>query len=196
MAHAATEIIVQESQQAIRDDPSKNVVDLRFVRTDKADAKRGSRTMDEIPPELRSRLVSKGFQDKDKTSGKLKTDAPTLPNEVMNLMFARCVNEGQTIEQGDIEAAFLNTGLMAREVYLRIPRGGLPAVRGCRALHAGEIVKCKRSVYGFGDAPLQWYSEHRRGIQECKGAPSALSDTLHVVREEPAGRQPGHTCGR
>ena len=139
--------------------------------------------MNDVPPEIEARLVTKGFQDKDVLEGRLRTDAPTLPNDVMNLQLTMAQTLGHTLEQGDVEAAFLNSPLMKREVYLRVPRGGLPAVDNHRAMQAGEILKCKRSVYGFNDAPGEWHGEHRRGILECGAQASSLCPTLYFWYE-------------
>ena len=106
-------------------------MDLRFVATDKAETERGTQTFEEVPPEIQMRRVSKGFQDRDKWAGRLSTDAPTLPNDVMSLQLITAQTLGHVIEQGDVEAAFLNGPLMKREVYLRAPREGSLLSRGC-----------------------------------------------------------------
>ena len=43
--------------------------------------------------------MTKGFQDKDALTGKLKTDAPTLPNDVMNLQLTAAQSMGHEMEQ-------------------------------------------------------------------------------------------------
>ena len=73
---------------------------------------------------------------------------------------------------------------MKREVYLRAPQQGLPEVPGMRRLMPGEIVKCLRSVYGFKDAPLEWHSEHRKGILDCGAVASSLCHTLYLYYEK------------
>ena len=177
----------EEQEEVLKNDQA-NVVDLRFVVTDKAADKRAVSTTP-IDPEIKARLVSKGFQDKDVLAGKLKTAAPTLPNEVMNVQLAAAQTYDHLVEQGDVEAAFLNSPLMQREVFLRVPKTGLPAVNNMRALKAGELLRCRRTVYGFNDAPVEWHQEHRSGILETGAQASGICPTLYLYYKCDRGNQ-------
>ena len=112
--HDATEILTDDEQAAVLKDPKANIVDVRSVVTDKAEPERGDRSMDDVPPDIRARLVTKGFQDRDPLAGKLKTDAPTLPTEVMHIQLVAAQPFGHKVEQGAVEAAFLNSPPMTR----------------------------------------------------------------------------------
>ena len=82
------------------------------------------------------------------------TSPPTLPEDCLHLFFMVCLSLGWTIEQGDIEAAFLNGEELMRTLILRAPRTGFPAIDGmCDAVAPGTLFQ--PSARCMGSTTLQ-----------------------------------------
>ena len=71
----------------------------------------------------------------------------------------------------DITAAFLQGGLLEREVYLRPP----PDV--CSADNVWHLRKC---IYGLNDAPRYWYRRVREVLLKLGGVVSAYDNALYL----------------
>ena len=71
----------------------KDVVPMRVVRTDKNEATRGEKDVDEHPILAKSRIVSQGFKDPQALEGKLDTDAPTLSSEGTSMIYQTAASE-------------------------------------------------------------------------------------------------------
>ena len=84
----------------------KNVLTLRYVLTDKNEHQRGDKSYKEVPVIPKARLVTPGYQDLDNLQGRLKKDAPTLPQEAMGLIFQLAASKAWELHQGDVESAF------------------------------------------------------------------------------------------
>ena len=63
-----------------------NVLQMRWLITDKKAATRGNRTYEEVPAEMKARIIVPGYLDKDAHEGKLDTESPTLPEEAMRMI--------------------------------------------------------------------------------------------------------------
>ena len=61
ISHQTVALLTADEQAELATRPGANIVDLRFVATDKAETERGTQTFAEVPPEMKMRLVSKGF---------------------------------------------------------------------------------------------------------------------------------------
>ena len=57
----------------------------------------------------------------------------------------------------DVTTAFLSGENLTRDVYVRAPEEGLPAVEGEPPVRAGELMKILRSAYGLVESPRLWY---------------------------------------
>ena len=137
--------------------------------------------------ELKARLVTPGFADADNLEGKLKKDAPTLPSEAIGVILQCAASKRWTLSHGDVESAFLSGAYFQRELYVIVPRGGLPATASQPELPAGTIMKCKKSMPGLADAPLEWYKEQRRGHIDLGFAESAVAKSLYLYGREVDG---------
>ena len=134
----------------------KNVLKMRYVITDKAETRRAGQTVEEVPMELKARLVTPGFADTDNLAGKLKKDAPTLPAEAVGVILQCAASKKWKIAHTDVEAAFLSGAYFSREIYVSAPFGGLPPVGDQAAVPAGTVMRLKKSMPGLADAPLEW----------------------------------------
>lgn len=98
---------------------------------------------------------------------------------------------GWPIHRGDVDDAFLNGIEIEREVFLRAPREGLPAIPrtdsspGMPAIAPFTVLRCLKSVPGFNDGPRNWFLRHAQGIREVGGVQSALAPALFMFYERP-----------
>ena len=77
------------------------------------------------------------------------------------------VNHGWTqfLRIGDISAAFLQGHERSgtQELYLEQPTCGLPG------LHAGQLLRVKKGIYGLPDAPRVWFETLRGALTKEMG---------------------------
>ena len=171
VSYDAVELVPEEVVATLARD---QILPLRPVRTDKAEATRGDRTYEEHHLVARTRYVSPGYADKQALEKPLETDAPTLSAEGTAMIYAEAAGNNWRHEAGDVDSAFLSGRYLAedRVVYFKAPKGGLPAVpdHGWPALPEGTVLKAKKASYGLKDAPLQWYLVHAGQILTLPGA--------------------------
>ena len=92
----------------------------------------------------KARLVIGGHRDPDLNAG-LETSAPTVSRQGVLLLLQILASNHQNnwdAAAGDITAAFLNGDALARELYIRRPKGGLPN------LHPEQLVKLTKGAPG------------------------------------------------
>ena len=119
------------------------MLDPRYVLTDKNEPTRGDKSLAKHPVVAHARMVTPGYNDLDNLGGRLKKDAPTLPQEALAFIFELAASKKWRIQHFDIEAAFLSGAYFEREVYVRAPKGGLPATDTKPAITAGTILKLR-----------------------------------------------------
>ena len=95
-----------------------------------------------------------GFRDLDNLLGALKKDAPTLPVEALFFMLQVAASKGWSIWSKDVEAAFLSGGYFGREIFVTVPRSGLPAIEelGWPAMPEGTVMGHKTHKSGIEDS--------------------------------------------
>ena len=97
---------------------------LRFVRTNKGEKTKALKA--------KSRLVVPGHRDPD--LGEFRTDSPTTSTLAVQVTAAVAVSMDWEGETFDVSTAFLSGKETSRNVYLRAPKEGLPAVEGHKAI--------------------------------------------------------------
>eukprot|EP00439_Symbiodinium_sp_Y106_P083456 s160_g23.t1 len=91
----------------------------------------------------------------------LNTTAPTVSRQSVMLLLqilASRLDQGWEAHAGDITAAFLNGGPLARELYLRQPRTGLGD------LHPNQLLRIKKGVFGLVDSPHGWWERFKEEV--------------------------------
>ena len=155
-----------------------NVMDMRFMWTDKLETERGMKTWDELPPVAKARIVIQGPKDKglyDGTAG--NTSSPTLPEDGLMFFLQVCITNGWRPQQGDIEAAFLNGGALNRKLILRAPPEGLPEIPGVMpAIKPGGYLVALKSIYGMNQAPHDFNERHAKVMVEHGAVESRMAD--------------------
>ena len=107
-----------------------NVLIVRVMCTDKMETERGARTYVEVPLQAKCRIVVQGPRETLGETEQRDTSSPTLPEEAPHVFFTIAVSMGWIVQQGDVEAAFLNGLRLDRELILQASREGLPAIPG------------------------------------------------------------------
>ena len=173
LKYSAAEVMPSDTKLS----DSDNVMDMRYVLTDKLETERGTKTWDELEPEAKARLIIQGPKDKglyDGTAG--STSSPTLPDDAMHVFLTIAVSKGWVPQHGDIEAAFLNGVGLDRPLYLRAPPMGLPEIPGVMpALAGGTLLRALKSVYGLNKAPADFNLRHAEVMFDHGAVDSALA---------------------
>ena len=86
-------------------DTGQNVLGTRFVLTQKDDNK------------IKARFVIKGFQEAE-----MQSDSPTISRETLKIFCSIAANEKWSIEMSDVQAAFLQSNELKRDVYVERPK--------------------------------------------------------------------------
>lgn len=112
---------------------NKNVLDVKWVYTKKSDNI------------YKARLVVRGFQQLDEIDD---TYSPVAKMQTLKILLSYCCKMGLTIEQMDVESAFLN-GKVSSEVYVHQPKGYEDGTN--------KVCKLIKALYGLKESPRVWY---------------------------------------
>lgn len=115
-----------------------NVISSHVVYKTKTD-EHGSHT-------LKARIVPHGNRDTEKDN--IRKDSSTAQFDVIRMLLAVCSFVGLRLAMADIKGAYLQSGPIKREVFVRPPREWL----GTR----GRLWKLKKLPYGIVEAGRQW----------------------------------------
>ena len=78
----------------------------------------------------------------------IRTDSPTVRKGNINILLVVAATEGWTITTSDVTAAFLQSGQIERDIFVKPP---------CERRVPGMIWKLKKTVYGVKDASRGFY---------------------------------------
>ena len=120
----------------------------------------------------RAQLVVRGYEE---NTSKLRKDSPTCGRECLLLVFITAVLMSWKIQSIDITAAFLQGGLLEREVYLRPPRDVCPKE---------NVWRLKRCIYGLNDAPRSWYNRVKEFLVQLGGQISIYDNALFLWHDK------------
>ena len=134
----------------------KDIMKMRFVLTWKKN--------DDGTTKGKARLVVLGFQDPH--LGTEQTSAPTLNKRSKQLLLQIVVQNNWKLKKGDVTAAFLQGRSLQKCKYALAP----PELAEAMGLPPGErVIRLLKSVYGLTTAPLEWYAQVDRVLQELGG---------------------------
>ncbi|CAI7758727.1 unnamed protein product [Closterium sp. NIES-53] len=98
---------------------------------------------------FKSRLVAKGFQQKEKVDfGEIF--APVVQPVTLRTVLAGAAVKGWHVKQMDITTAFLN-GILLEDIYMAQPDGYEDGT--------SRVCKLKKAIYGLKQAPRCWYEK-------------------------------------
>ena len=120
-----------------------------------------------IDNEKKSRLVARGFQEKNVT---VRTDSPTCSKEGLKVALAIIVSNGWSCNSLDVKTAFLQGDKIDRPVYLLPP----PEAK----CEKGKLWKLKKCVYGLNDAARSWYLTVKKELIKLGAEMSKLDQAV------------------
>ncbi|CAI5979308.1 unnamed protein product [Closterium sp. NIES-65] len=121
----------------------------------------------------KSRLVAKGYQQKEKVDFK-ELFAPVVKPTTLRTLFAGAAIKGWVVKQMDIVTAFLN-GILEEEILMAQPEGFDDG--------SGRVWKLKKALYGLKQAPRQWYMKLREVLEGIGFTPSTADHSLFMLGE-------------
>ncbi|CAI7903116.1 unnamed protein product [Closterium sp. NIES-53] len=121
----------------------------------------------------KSRLVAKGYQQKEKVDYK-ELFAPVVKPRTLRTLLAGAAIKGWVVKQMDVTTAFLN-GVLEEEIFMAQPEGFDDG--------SGRVLRLKKSLYGLKQAPRQWYLKLRGVLEEIGFTPSTADHSLFMLGE-------------
>ncbi|CAI7845700.1 unnamed protein product [Closterium sp. NIES-54] len=121
----------------------------------------------------KSRLVAKGYQQKEKVDYK-ELFAPVVKLTTLRTLLAGAAIKGWVVKQMDVTTAFLN-GVLEEEIFMAQPEGFDDG--------SGRVLRLKKALYGLKQAPRQWYLELRGVLGEIGFTPSTADHSLFMLGE-------------
>ncbi|CAI7880050.1 unnamed protein product [Closterium sp. NIES-54] len=120
----------------------------------------------------KSRLVAKGYQQKEKVDYK-ELFAPVVKPTTLRTLLAGAAIKGWVMKQMDVTTAFLNS-VLEEEIFMAQPEGFNDG--------SGRVLRLKTALYGLKQAPRQWYLK-LRGVLEIGFTPSTADHSLFMLGE-------------
>ncbi|CAI7885044.1 unnamed protein product [Closterium sp. NIES-54] len=120
-----------------------------------------------------SRLVAKGYQQKEKVDYK-ELLAPVVMPTTLRTLLAGAAIKGWVVKQMDVTTAFLNS-ILEEEIFMAQPEGFDDG--------SGRVWKMKKALYGLKQAPRQWYLKLLEVLDEIGFTPSSADHSLFMLGE-------------
>ncbi|CAI7900385.1 unnamed protein product [Closterium sp. NIES-53] len=121
----------------------------------------------------KSRLVAKGYQQKEKVEYKELFASMVKPTTLRTLLEGAAI-KGWVVKQMDVTTAFLN-GILEEEIFMAQLEGFDDG--------SGRVWKLKKVLYGLKQAPGQWYLKLREALDEIRFTPSSVNHSLFMLGE-------------
>ncbi|CAI7834779.1 unnamed protein product [Closterium sp. NIES-53] len=121
----------------------------------------------------KSRLVAKGYQQKEKVDYK-ELFAPVVKPTTLRTLLAGAAIKGWVVKQMDVTTAFLN-GVLEEEIFMVQPEGFDDG--------SGRVLRLKKALYGLKQAPMQWYLKLRGVLEEIGFTPATADHSLIMLGE-------------
>ncbi|CAI7734691.1 unnamed protein product [Closterium sp. NIES-53] len=121
----------------------------------------------------KSRLVAKGYQQKEKVDYK-ELFAPVVKPTTLRTLLAGAAIKAWVVKQMDVTTAFLN-GVLEEEIFMAQPEGFDDG--------SGRVLRLKKALYGLNQAPRQWYLKLRGVLEEIGFTPSTADHSLFMLGE-------------
>ncbi|CAI7809443.1 unnamed protein product [Closterium sp. NIES-54] len=121
----------------------------------------------------KSRLVAKGYQQKEKVDYK-ELFAPVVKPTTLRTLLAGATIKGWVVKQMDVTTTFLN-GILEEEIFMAQPEGFDDG--------SGRVWNLKKALYGLKQTPRQWYLKLREFLEEIGFTPSSANHSLFMLGE-------------
>ncbi|CAI7899850.1 unnamed protein product [Closterium sp. NIES-54] len=120
----------------------------------------------------KSRLVAKGYQQKEKVDYK-EMFAPVVKPMALRTLLVGATIKGWVVKQMDVTTAILN-GFLEELIFMVQPE---------RFDDNGRVWKVKKALYGLNQSPRQWYLKLRYVLEEIEFTPSSADHFLFMLGE-------------
>ena len=124
----------------------------------------------------KARLVVRGFQDPE--VGQIDTESPTLSRDSRMLLFQTVSSKGWQIQNFDITTAFLRGRSDGRELAMEPPE----ELRIAMKMSKDEVCLLEGNAYGRVDAPILFYKEFRKQLEQIGFEAHPLDECLFLLR--------------
>eukprot|EP00435_Cladocopium_sp_Y103_P022950 s1076_g5.t1 len=124
----------------------------------------------------KARLVVKGFQDPDIST--LNSDSPTMTRDARMLLLQTVSSSKWTVQSFDITTAFLRGRSDDRELAMEAP----PELKAMMGMNQNHVCLLKGNAYGRVDAPLLFYREFRKRLENVGFVAHPLDSCLFLMR--------------
>ena len=104
---------------------------------------------------------------KDPELGDFRRDIPTTSTLAVQVAVSVAVSKSWPGETFDVSTAFLSGKATTRQVYVRAPGEGLPAVEDEKAVRPRGLLEILKGAYGLAEAPRLWYLRARELLAKC-----------------------------
>ncbi|CAI7891589.1 unnamed protein product [Closterium sp. NIES-53] len=121
----------------------------------------------------KSRIVAKGYQQKEKVDYK-ELFALVVKPTMLRTLLAGATIKGCVVKQMDVTAAFLNS-ILEEDIFLAQQEGFDD--------DSSRLLKLKKALYGLKQAPRQWYLKLRGVLEEIGFIPSTADHSLFMLGE-------------
>ncbi|CAI7907442.1 unnamed protein product [Closterium sp. NIES-53] len=121
----------------------------------------------------KSRLVAKGYQQKEKVEYK-ELFAPVMKPTTLRTLLAGAAIKRWVVKHMDVTTAFLN-GVLEKEIFMAQPEGFDDG--------SGRVLRLKKALYGLKQAPRQCYLKLRGVLEEIGFTPSTADHSLFMLGE-------------
>ena len=112
-----------------------------------------------LPLIAKSRIIVPGHLDPH--LGDFRTDAPTCAPTAVRMAKVISASRGWSAVTFDVTTAFLQGKKISRQLYIKAPHEGLPAIEelGWDTVQPGQLLQILKSAYGLTESPRLWYLE-------------------------------------
>ena len=124
----------------------------------------------------KARLVVKGFQDPD--IDVLNSDSPTVTRDARMLLLQTISSKQWVVQSFDITTAFLRGRSDDRELAMEAP----PELKQLMGMDQSQVCLLQGNAYGRVDAPLLFYREFRKRLEEIGFETHPLDNCLFLLR--------------
>ena len=125
----------------------------------------------------KARLVIRGFQDPE--VGIVSTESPTLSRDGRMMIMQTVSSLHWRIQSFDIKTAFLR-GKSDERILAMHP---VPEFQDLLGLNSEQVLLLKGNAYGRVDAPLLFYKEFRKRLEEVGFEAHPLDNCLFLLRD-------------
>ena len=124
----------------------------------------------------KARLVVKGFQDPD--IGIVSSDSPTMTRDARMLLLQTVASKRWVVQSFDITTAFLRGKSDERELAMEAPI----EMRDLMGMTKDQVCLLQGNAYGRVDAPLLFYREFRKRLENIGFQAHPLDNCLFLLR--------------